>query len=187
MSYSNLVCCQPKHLLQEQKHCVSRTVLSFQNLADEYRSFCKLWTCFGNEKFELNQTPKFLTESAGCIRLPSMSIRNHFLSTSCRLFEPNKTRDSLAKSKAIVFFLWQKQSVEIWAKSLYLALLRRYKQFCRKFENSKWPPFFRRQKFLKFGQNIPWGSKISMKSLYLALLRIYQHFCVFLVKEIVSA
>ena len=48
-------------------------------------------------------------------------------------------------------------------KLLYLAPLRRYKQFCVFAENSKWPPFFGTQKFLKFGQSIlpwyPWGRK----------------------------
>ena len=55
--------------------------------------------------------------------------------------------------------------------------------FCRKFENSKWPPFFGSQKFFEiwaeYLANVPWGSKISMKSLYLAPLRRYEQFCVF--------
>ena len=54
--------------------------------------------------------------------------------------------------------------------------------FCEKFENSKWPPFLARQKFLEnwdgHSAEIPCGSKISSKSLYLARFLRYKHFCV---------
>ena len=44
--------------------------------------------------------------------------------------------------------------------------------FCKKFENSKWPPCLARQNFFEnwngYSAKIPCGSKISSKSLYLA-------------------
>ena len=44
--------------------------------------------------------------------------------------------------------------------------------FCENFENSKWPPFWARQKIFENWENysaeIPCGLKISSKSLYLA-------------------
>ena len=43
---------------------------------------------------------------------------------------------------------------KILTKSLYLAPLRRYRHFCVFAENSKWPPFFKRQNFLKIGQHM---------------------------------
>ena len=55
--------------------------------------------------------------------------------------------------------------------------------FCRKFENSKWPPFFRRENLFEIWAEylvkIPWGSKISTKSPYLAPLRRYKQLGVF--------
>ena len=77
---------------------------------------------------------------------------------------------------------------KISSKSLYLARFSRYKhfcvlQFCEKFENSKWPPFFC-EKFFCFenwhgySAEIPCGSKISSKSLYLAGFLRYKHFYV---------
>ena len=54
--------------------------------------------------------------------------------------------------------------------------------FCEKLENSKWPPFWVRQKFLEnwdgYSAELPCGSKILSKSLYLARFSIYKHFCV---------
>ena len=54
--------------------------------------------------------------------------------------------------------------------------------FCKKFENSKWPPFLARQNFFQnwdnYSPEIPWGSKILSKSLYLARFSRYKHFCV---------
>ena len=38
---------------------------------------------------------------------------------------------------------------KISSKSLYLAGFSRYKHFCVKFENSKWPPFLARQNFFE--------------------------------------
>ena len=88
---------------------------------------------------------------------------------------------------------WDNYSAEIpcgskiSSKSLYLARFSRYKhfyvlQFCEKFENSKWPPFFARQKIFQnwddYSAEIPCGSKISSKSLYLARFSRYKHFCV---------
>ena len=73
------------------------------------------------------------------------------------------------------------------SKSLYLARFSRYKyfyvlQFCEKFENSKWPPFFARNFLFEnwhgYSAEIPCGSKISSKSLYLAWFSRYKHFCV---------
>ena len=75
---------------------------------------------------------------------------------------------------------------KISTKLLYLARLRRYKQFCvfpflEKIR--KWPPFLGRGNFFENCQEyiplIPWGSKISTKSLYLTRLRRYKQFCVF--------
>ena len=76
---------------------------------------------------------------------------------------------------------------KISSKSLYLARFSRYKhfcvlQFCEKFENSKWPPFFARNFLLEnwhgYSAEIPCGSKISSKSLYLAGFSRYKHFYV---------
>ena len=73
------------------------------------------------------------------------------------------------------------------SKSLYLARFSRYKhfyvlQFCEKFENSKWPPYFVRKFFLEnwhgYSAGITCGSKISSKSLYLAGFSRYKHFYV---------
>ena len=54
--------------------------------------------------------------------------------------------------------------------------------FCKKFENSKWPPFLARQNFFEnwhgYSAEIPCGSKISSKSLYLARFSRYKHFYV---------
>ena len=54
--------------------------------------------------------------------------------------------------------------------------------FCEKFENSKWPPFFARQIFFEnwhgYSAEIPCRSKISSKSLYLAGFSRYKHFSV---------
>ena len=54
--------------------------------------------------------------------------------------------------------------------------------FCEKFENSKWPPYLVRQKFLEnwdgYSAEILCGLKISSKSLYLARFLRYKHFCV---------
>ena len=54
--------------------------------------------------------------------------------------------------------------------------------FCKKFENSKWPPFLARQLFFEnwdgYSSEIPCGSKILSKSLYLARFSRYKHFCV---------
>ena len=83
----------------------------------------------------------------------------------------------------IFFENWHGYSAEIpcgskiLSKSVYLAQFSRYKhfyvlQFCEKFENSKWPPFFARQNFFEnwhgYFAEIPCRSKISSKSLYLA-------------------
>ena len=76
---------------------------------------------------------------------------------------------------------------KISSKSLYLAGFSRYKhfgvlQFCEKFENSKWPPFFARNFLFEnwhgYSAEIPCGSKISSKSLYLAGFLRYKHFYV---------
>ena len=76
---------------------------------------------------------------------------------------------------------------KISSKLLYLARFSRYKhfyvlQFCEKFENSKWPPFFARNFFFEnwhgYSAEIPCGSKISSKSLYLAGFSRYKHFYV---------
>ena len=76
---------------------------------------------------------------------------------------------------------------KISSKSLYLARFSRYKhfcvlQFCEKFENSKWPPFFARNFLFEnwhgYSAEIPCGSKISSKSLYLAGFLRYKHFYV---------
>ena len=55
-------------------------------------------------------------------------------------------------------------------------------KFCDKFDNSKWPPFLERQKFVEnwddYSAEIPYGLKILSKSLYLAQFSRYKHFCV---------
>ena len=71
----------------------------------------------------------------------------------CEKFENSKWPPFLARQK--FFQNWDNYSAEIScrskisSKSLYLARFSRYKhfcvlQFCEKFENSKWPPFFAR-------------------------------------------
>ena len=76
---------------------------------------------------------------------------------------------------------------KISSKSLYLARFSRYEhfcvlQFCEKFENSKWPPFFARNFLFEnwhgYSAEIPCGSKILSKSLYLARFSRYKHFYV---------
>ena len=95
--------------------------------------------------------------------------------------------------RIFVFEDWHGYSAEIpcgskiSSKSLYLARFSRYKhfyvmQFCEKFENSKWPPFFARnfvfENWHGYSAEIPCGSKISSKSLYLAGFSRYKHFYV---------
>ena len=87
-------------------------------------------------------------------------------------FENSKWPPFLARQN--FFENWHGYSAEIpcgskiSSKSLYLARFSRYKhfyvlQFCEKFENSKWPPFFARNFFLKIGmatlQRYPVGQK----------------------------
>ena len=115
----------------------------------------------------------------------------------CEKFENSKWPPFLARQN--FFQNWDNYSAEIpcgskiSSKSLYLARFLRYKHFCvlqflRKFRNSKWPPFWARQKFFENWENysaeIPCGSKISSKSLYLARFSRYKHFCVFLIWKI---
>ena len=54
--------------------------------------------------------------------------------------------------------------------------------FCEKFENSKWLPFWARQIFFEnwdgYSAQIPCGSKIVSKSLYFTRFSRYKHFCV---------
>ena len=104
----------------------------------------------------------------------------------CEKFENSKWPPFLARQN--FFQNWHGYSAEIpcgskiSSKSLYLARFSRYKHFCEKFENSKWPPFLARQKFFQnwdnYSAEIPCGSKISSKSLYLARFSRYKHFCV---------
>ena len=110
----------------------------------------------------------------------------------CENFENSKWPPFLARQK--FFENWEKYSADIscgskiLSKLLYLAWFLRYKHFCvlqflrKNFENSKWPPFWARQKFFenweKYSAEIPCGSKISSKSLYLARFSRYKHFCV---------
>ena len=106
-------------------------------------------------------------------------------------FENSKWPPFLARQ--IFFENWHGYSAEIpcgskiSSKSLYLAQFSRYKhfcvlQFCEKFENSKWPPFFARNFLFEnwhgYSAEIPCGSKISSKSLYLAGFLRYKHFYV---------
>ena len=110
----------------------------------------------------------------------------------CENFENSKRPPFLARQK--FFENWEKYSAEISCESkilsklLYLARFLRYKHFCENFENSKWPPFWARQKFFEncenYSADIPCGSKILSKSLYLARFSRYKHFCVFLIWKI---
>ena len=56
--------------------------------------------------------------------------------------------------------------------------------FCKKFKNSKWPPFLARQKYFEnwdnYSADITCGSKISSKLLYLVRFSRYKHFKAFL-------
>ena len=89
-------------------------------------------------------------------------------------FENSKWPPFLARGN--FFENWHGYSAEIpsgskiSSKSLYLARFSRYKhfcvlQFCEKFENSKWPPFFARNFLFEnwhgYSAEIPCGSKIS--------------------------
>ena len=109
----------------------------------------------------------------------------------CEKFENSKWPPFLARQN--FFENWHGYSAEIpcgskiSSKSLYLARFSRYKhfcvlQFCEKFENSKWPPFFARNFLFEnwhgYSAEIPCGSKISSKSLYLAGFLRYKHFYV---------
>ena len=91
------------------------------------------------------------------------------------------------------FFNWDGHSREIpcgsktLLKSLYLVRFSRYKHFvfcifCKKFENSKWLPFWARPIFFQnldgHSAEIPCGLKSLSKSLYLARFLRYKHFCV---------
>ena len=106
-------------------------------------------------------------------------------------FENSKWPPFLARQN--FFENWHGYSAEIpcgskiSSKSLYLARFSRYKhfcvlQFCEKFENSKWLPFFARNFLFEnwhgYSAEIPCGSKISSKSLYLAGFLRYKHFYV---------
>ena len=108
-----------------------------------------------------------------------------------RKFQKFKMAAILGETK--FFENWDGSSAEIpsgskiSSKSLYLARFSRYKhfcvlQFCEKFENSKWPPFFARNFLFEnwhgYSAEIPCGSKISSKSFYLARFSRYKHFCV---------
>ena len=75
-----------------------------------------------------------------------------------------------------------KNFVEIALSStLYISIFM-FCNFCEKFENSKWPPFFARQNFFEnwhgYSAEIPCRSKISSKSLYLVRFSRYKHFYV---------
>ena len=52
--------------------------------------------------------------------------------------------------------------------------------FCKKFENSKWPPFLAGKKicenWVSYSEEVLYGSKISLKSLYLARFSRYKDF-----------
>ena len=108
----------------------------------------------------------------------------------CEKFKNSKWPPFLARQN--FFENWHGYSADIpggskiSSKSLYLARFSRYRhfcvlQFCEKFENSKWPPFFARNFLFEnwhgYSAEIPCGSKISSKSLYLEFLR-YKHFYV---------
>ena len=109
----------------------------------------------------------------------------------CEKFENSKWLPFLARK--FFFENWHGYSAEIScgskisSKSLYLARFLRYKhfcvlQFCEKFKNSKWPPFFARNFLFEnwhgYSAEIPCGSKILSKSLYLAGFSRYKNFCV---------
>ena len=108
----------------------------------------------------------------------------------CEKFENSKWPPFLARQN--FFENWHGYSAEIpcgskiSSKSLDLARFSRYKhyvlQFLRKIRNSKWPPFFARQKVFEnrhgYSGEIPCGSKISSKSLYLVRFSRYKHFYV---------
>ena len=105
----------------------------------------------------------------------------------CEKFENSKWPPIFARK-----FFWENwhgysAEIKILSKSLYLARFSRYKhfyvlQFCEKFKNSKWPPFFARNFFFEnwhgYSAEIPCGSKISSKSLYLARFSRHKHFYV---------
>ena len=90
------------------------------------------------------------------------SLRVHLVvfCNYCEKFENSKWPSFWVRQK--LFENWGGYSAEILCgskistKSLYLAQFSRYKHFvfcyyCEKFENSKWPPFWVRQNFLKSG------------------------------------
>ena len=111
----------------------------------------------------------------------------------CNFAKNSKIQNGHHFSRDKIFFENYGYSAEITcgskisSKSLHLTQFSRYKhfyvlQFCKKFENSKWPPFFARNFFFEnwhgYSAEIPCGSKISLKSLYLAGFLRYKHFYV---------
>ena len=144
------------------------------------------------EKFENSKWPPFLARenffqnwdnysaaipcglkiSSKSLYLARFSRYKHF----CENFENSKWPPFLARQN--VFENWEKYSAEIscgskiLSKLLYLARFLRYKHFCvffcENFENSKWPPFWVRQKNFENWENysaeIPCGSKIALSS-----------------------
>ena len=164
------------------------------------------------EKFENSKWPPFLARqiffenwhgysadipcgskiSSKSLYLAGFSRYNHFYVLQfLRKIRKFKWPPFLARQN--FFENWHGYSAEIpcgskiSSKSLYLARFSRYKhfcvlQFCEKFENSKWPPFFARNFLFEnwhgYSAEIPCGSKISSKSLYLAGFLRYKHFYV---------
>ena len=110
----------------------------------------------------------------------------------CEKFENSKWPPFFARQNS--FENWHGYSAEtpcgskISSKLLYLAGFSRYISifmfcnFCEKFKNSKWPPFFARQNFFEnwhgYSAEIPCRSKLLSKSLYLAGFSRYKHFYV---------
>ena len=130
--------------------------------------------------------------SSKSLYLARFSRYKHFYVLQfCEKFKNSKWPPFFARN--FFFENWHGHSAEIpcgsniSSKSLYLARFSRYKhfyvlQFCEKFENSKWPPFFARNFFFEnwhgYSAEIPCGSKILSKSLYLAGFSRYKHFYV---------
>ena len=152
-----------------------------RSILQGFRDISIFMFCNFCEKFENSKWPPFLARqkffknwdnysaeipcgsnvSSKLLYLARFSRYKHFVfCIFCEKFENSKWPPFWARQN--IFENWDVYSAEIpcgsnvSSKLLYLARFSRYKHFvfcifCEKFENSKWPPFWARQKTLKMG------------------------------------
>ena len=93
--------------------------------------------------------------------------KNPYIGLGCGTSTKLKTRDGTV--------------VKMWSRYSTVSSIYAFLCFAIFAKNSKWPPFWERNFFLKIGMatlQIPCGPKILSKSLYLARFSRYKHFCV---------